>query len=366
MDELRIARADTLTETDRKCPECGGTMDFDPKTGGMACPYCGHKEAIPLRAEEPSRAEELSLEDAEHTGNCDWGMAKKRVLCKSCGAESIYDALQVSSECPYCGSNQVMEVADKDTLAPGGVCPFAMDAKTAVSGFARWIRRRWFCPSAAKKSAKPEAMKGVYLPYWTFDANTDSDYTARYGIAREEKDSAGKTKTTVIWYSTSGRYERFIDDLAMPGTDRHDATVLRRIEPFNTADNVIYKPEYMAGFLSERYTLGLKDAWQRGKDKICSILNEEIESQIRTRYGADQISNLAVSTTFSNLKYKYLMLPVWMSSFKYNGKTYQFMVNGQTGKVGGKTPISIPRVTLAILLGIGVIALFAWLYSNGQ
>ena len=116
----------TLSQTDKKCPDCGGTMDFDPKTGALLCPYCGNIVEIEDGEEEPERAEELSFDDAEYTGNCDWGTEKRVIRCKSCGAETIYDASVVSGECPYCGSNQVMEAGAEHILAPGGVCPFGV------------------------------------------------------------------------------------------------------------------------------------------------------------------------------------------------------------------------------------------------
>ena len=113
---------DTKEETDEKCPCCGGIMDFDPATGNLKCPYCDHVEEILEEDEEETSAEELDFYEAEQTGNCDWGVEKKTVLCNACGGEMVYDALETAGECPYCGSNQVMEAHTENTLAPGGVC----------------------------------------------------------------------------------------------------------------------------------------------------------------------------------------------------------------------------------------------------
>ena len=98
-DEQEPVRVQTKDETDKKCPQCGGVMEFDPATGGMKCPYCEYAEEI--AAGEAAR--EIDFEDAEDRASHDWGAAKKRVLCESCGAETIYDALEVANECPYCG-----------------------------------------------------------------------------------------------------------------------------------------------------------------------------------------------------------------------------------------------------------------------
>ncbi|MHB1454716.1 MAG: hypothetical protein ACYCYM_12300 [Saccharofermentanales bacterium] len=348
-------KVDTKEVTDKKCPQCGGTMDFDPGTGGLSCPYCGHTQEIRIAADETAAAE-LDFESAEATENCDWGVEKKTVICKSCGAQSVYDALQISDECPYCGSNQVMEEKGKDTLAPGGVCVFKVDKKQAGINFINWIRRRIFCPRAAKQKAKPDAFKGVYLPYWTFDAQTASTYSARYGINRYVTDSKGNRRVVTDWYSTSGDYSEFINDQAVLATDQHASALLSKIEPFDTENNLKYKPEYVAGFISERYSIGLKEGWNKAVGYIRQHLASNITSKIRSEHHADHVNSLNVQTGFSDIKYKYLLLPAWISSFRYNGKVYQFMVNGQTGKVAGKTPISALRVLIAVLIGLAVLA----------
>lgn len=359
-DEYNDAtRVKTLEETDKKCPSCGGTMDFDPKTGGLSCPYCGHTEAIEVKQDEPQKAVELSLDDAENTANCDWGVAKKTVICKSCGAESVYDANEISSVCPYCGSNQVMEANDTNTMAPGGVVPFKIDEKGAAARFTSWIKGKFFCPKKAKESAKAKNFKGVYLPYWTFDAKTVSKYTAEYG--KDKKVKKGDQEEIVTdWFHTNGIYNKDFDDELVCGTTRHNTGMLGAIEPYDTEDNKVYKPEYVAGFAAERYSLGVKAAWEKAKKSMDGKIYSSIASKIRSQYDADHVRNLKISSTFSDLTYKYLLLPVWLSSFKYNDKVYQFMVNGQTGKVSGEAPVSIPKVILTIL---GVIIACVIIYN---
>ena len=359
-----IHQTTTREETDKKCPSCGGVMDFDPVSGGLLCPYCGHQQAIPPHESNEERCMEQDFYAATERGNCDWGVEKKTVICKSCGGESIYDALQIADVCPYCGSNQVMEEAAVNTLAPGGVCPFRIDAKTAGERFTAWIKKKLFCPSKAKQSARPDAFKGVYLPYWTFDSQTETDYTARYGIDHTYRDSNGNTHTTTTWYNTSGHYSCFIDDQPVCGTTRYNEATLRSIEPYDTANNKKYKPEYIAGFISERYSIGLNDAWEKGKGYISSRLESDISDQVRRAHHADHVNNVRMATKYYDIKYKYLLLPVWLSSFKYKEKIFQFMVNGETGKVGGKSPVSALRVAIAVLIGLALAAGLLYLYSK--
>ena len=366
-DEFDANVVNTLKETDRKCPDCGGTMDFDPATGGLKCPYCGHTEAIKNGNGDEAgsvgadmAAEEIALEDAENTANNDWGTSTKTIICKSCGAESIYDSQVISSECPYCGSNQVTEAGGNNSMAPGGVVPFKIDQKDAGNRFVNWIKRKFFCPKAAKESAKPKNFKGMYLPYWTFDSQTGSSYTAEYGKDRRVK-RGDREEIVTDWFSTSGHYSEFFDDELVCGTNQHDTRMLRAIEPYNTADNKVYKPEYVAGFGAEKYSIGVKDAWEKAKAAISNKIRSAITSKIMAENQADHVRNLNVISSFSRITFKYLLLPVWISSFKYKDKVYQFAVNGQTGKVYGKTPVSAIKVILTIAVIIAVIMLIRFL-----
>ncbi len=364
-DEVMDAKkVDTMKETDRKCPECGGVMDFDPTTGGLYCPYCDHREEIPAEnSEGADTAEELDFATAEHTGNCDWGVSQKTVTCKSCGATSVYDALAVASECPYCGSNQVMEASDVKTLAPNGVVLFKITAQQAAENFKRWLGGKWFVAKKVKQSAQADAFKGVYLPYWTFDAKTFSTYTGEYGIDKRVK-RGDHEEIVTDWFRTSGMYNENIDDELVAGGTQHDAGILAQIEPFATADNKAYKPEYLAGFSAERYSVGLAEGWERAKKAIQTHLHSKVCGKISAEHHADKTRNVVLSTRYSGITYKYLMLPIWISGFTYEGKVYQFMVNGQTGRVGGRYPVSKLRVFVAIVIVALIIGLLYFMMNN--
>jgi len=340
--------AETETDTDKKCPSCGGTMDFNPSKNNMTCPYCGYEEAIEI-ADETFVAEELDFHEAENDEACDWGTATRTVICKACGAETVYDFNHIASECPYCGSNQIIEQETQiKVMAPGGVVPFQLDAKSAANRFKSWIKGQFFCPNQAKESAKPKSFTGMYLPFWTFDSHTLSSYSGQYGITRHRRTRDGKTVAETQWYHTSGHYSLFLDDVLVCGSSRQNELRLRQIEPFDTSKVLAYKPEYLAGFTAERYTIQVKTAWETAKDKISSILKRDIESKIKREHGTSQTRFVQVNTQHRNVTYKYILLPVWISSFKYNGKVYHFMINGQTGKVSGQAPVSWPKVILTV------------------
>lgn len=350
----------TEKETDKKCPNCGATVMFDPASGMMHCDYCGYKCELPPPEKENSVCE-LDFESAVNTESCEWGAEKKSVECKSCGAVSIYDALETAAICPFCGSTHVMPAATDKTIAPGGVCPFTITKETAGEKFTRWIKGKLFTPRKAKQSATPESFKGVYLPYWTYDAQTTSNFTARAGYDHRVKQKDGSYKTETTWRSVRGVYQEFIDDQTVMASKRKENSQVSKCEPFDLTKVIPYTPKVLAGFVAERYSVGLKEGWGIAQTSIQSKLRSNVSSYVKSHWSCDRVSGVALSTLYSNITYKYILVPVWLSSFQYNGKTYQFAVNGQTGKVGGKAPISAIRVIIAILLGIGIIAALAYL-----
>ena len=359
--EEQIFAERTEKETDKKCPNCGATVFFDPATGGMHCDYCGYTCELP-KADAEHEICEMDFESALHTESFNWGEQKKEVQCKQCGAVTVYDALETAAVCPFCGSTSVMPAANENTIAPGAVCPFAITKDQAGERFTRWIKGKLFTPRKAKKNARPEAFQGVYLPYWTYDAQTTSNFTGRAGYDRTVKDRDGNKKTVTEWRHVSGVYQEFFDDVTVMASKRQKDSGVRACEPFDFSKLVPYSPQVVAGFIAERYSVGLKEGWESAQKTIQSNLRSDIQSYIRRHWNADRADSVHFSTLYSNITYKYLLVPTWISSFKYKDKVYQFAVNGQTGKVGGKAPISAWRVIIAILLGIGVIAGLAYLF----
>ena len=204
----------------------------------------------------------------------------------------------------------------------------------------------------------------MYLPYWTYDAQTTSNFTARAGDDYEVKDRDGKTRTETKWRRVSGVYQEFIDDETVVASKRHENSGVKDCEPFELSKVIPYDPHALAGFAAERYSIGLKEGWEIAQTSIQTKLRSNIEYYVKRHWRCDRVSNVKFSTIYSKITYKYILVPVWMSSFKYKEKTYQFVVNGQTGKVGGKAPVSAFRVILAILIGAGILAGLYYLLTS--
>jgi hypothetical protein len=252
-----------------------------------------------------------------------------------------------------------MPAANENTIAPGAVCPFAISKEQAGERFTKWLKGKLFAPRKAKQSARPESFQGVYLPYWTYDAQTTSNFTARAGYDKRVKDRDGNTRIETDWRHVSGVYQEFFDDVTVMASKRQTDSGVRACEPFDFSQLVPYSPQVVAGFIAERYSIGLKDGWELAQHTIQSRLRSDISSYVRRHWNADRADSVRFSTLYSNITYKYLLVPTWISSFKYKDKVYQFAVNGQTGKVGGKAPVSVWRVLIAIAIGIALIAILA-------
>ena len=360
--EENIFSETTEKETDKKCPNCGATVVFDPATGGLHCEYCGYTCELP-KAEEENEICEMDFESAIYTESFNWGEQKKEVQCKQCGAVTIYDVLETAAVCPFCGSTSVMPAATENTISPGAVCPFSITKEQAGMYFLLWLKRRWFTPSKAKKNVFHKAFQGVYLPYWTYDAQTTSNFTARAGYNKTVRDRDGKTHIETDWKHVSGVYQKFFDDVTVMASKRQEDSGVKKCEPFDFSKMIPYSPKVVAGFTAERYSIGLKEGWEIAQKSIKSKLRSDIGEHVRSHWRADRSDSVRFSTIYSNITYKYLLVPIWISSFKYKDKVYQFVVNGQTGKVGGEAPVSVWRVLLAILLGAAVM-LAVYYYSQ--
>lgn len=352
--EQQVRTERTERETDKKCPNCGATITFDPASGKMHCDYCGYEGEL-TKANKENMVCELEFDAAVNTESCEWGVEKKSVECKNCGAVSLYDALETAAVCPFCGSTQVMPAATEKTIAPGGVCPFEVTKQDAGTAFTKWLKRKWFTPRKAKKNASPEAFTGIYMPYWTFDSETTSEFTARAGYDSTKRDKNGKTYTSTTWRHVQGEYQEFIDDETVMASKRHEESGVKKCEPFQLSKVIPYNPQVLAGFVAERYSIGLQEGWDIARGQIHDKLDSNIRDYVKHHWKCDRVDRLQFNTDFSEITYKYILVPAWISSFQYKNKTYQFAVNGQTGKVGGKAPVSAFRVILAVLLGIGVI-----------
>ncbi len=354
------------------CPQCGSKgVAYNPKTSTLTCSYCGWQDAIPEtldQVREQSYEQYLQL-DPQNLAT--FAPEAQEVTCPGCSAKMTFTPPQIAGDCPFCGThiNTQPQAADP-TLAPNGILPFGMDRKAIAPNLNTWMGSNWFAPNDLKKLAQPEQMQGVYLPFWTYDSFTNSYYRGERGEhyyetetyqERDEETGEMETKTREVrkthWYSVSGRVERFFDDVLIPATRSVNMDRLKKLEPWNYHGQLKpYEPAFLAGFKVERYQIDMKEGFDMAKQDMA----KEIERDVCHDIGGDEQRIHDVRTTYSAITFKHLLLPVWISSYRYRGKAYQVLVNARTGEVQGEHPIAAWKVAIAVSVGVVAAGLIIW------
>jgi hypothetical protein len=255
-------------------------------------------------------------------------------------------------------------------IKPRGVLPFALDERAAHKAMGDWLGRLWFAPNGLKDYArKGRKMQGIYVPYWTFDADTQSSYRGERGTVYYETRTVmrdGKRVQQQVpkvrWSPKSGRVARFFDDVLVLASRSLPKTYTDALEPWDLPALEPYQPEYLAGFRAEAYSVDLKDGYTEARGHMARV----IERDVRFDIGGDRQRIHAIDTDVRNVTFKHILLPVWMAAYKYRGQTYRFVVNGRTGRVQGERPWSAIKITIAVALGLLVAAGVGYLIATGQ
>ncbi len=347
------------------CTSCGGAQIFDPRTQVMSCPFCGASDQVKVEI-RPIRDYDLDLAEVE--GNINWGTLKKVFHCNNCGADSVVDGNTTSSFCAFCGSSQISGLDESAGMAPEGLIPFKITKTEAVENFTKWIKKRFFAPGALKNTYRKQSVSGAYIPFWSYSADSNSRYMAEAGrnyyvTERRPTRKDGKTEMTeqkvkkTEWRRVSGSYRKSFRDVLVDASRKLKSSIMNRVMPYNLGDLVPYAPGFLAGFLAEKYSTNLADGWTEAQNRM----DRELERAVKKHINADEIRGLSLSTSYNNRRYKYVLLPLWLSSYTYKGKIYHFMVNGQTGKVSGDAPVSPGKIVALIAAVAVIIALVVFL-----
>ncbi|UBF25729.1 hypothetical protein K9N68_29950 [Kovacikia minuta CCNUW1] len=368
---MTIANSPTIKHF--PCPGCGAKLEFNPKAKQLKCPYCAREEAIPQTAEE---IQERSYEDYLKVNRSQTVKLSDTALeasCPGCRARVIFEPPDTAGKCPFCGTGIVTQAKSTDPIiAPEAVLPCAVTHKEARDRIRKWISNRWFAPDALKKMAQQEGIQGVYLPYWTYDAYTISHYSGQQGehyyvtetYTTTNSDGETETETREVchtrWYPVSGTVERFFDDVLIPATMRVTNQQLDRLEPWDLSKVVAYNPAYLAGFKAQRYQVPLEMGFENAKLKMAKV----IESDVRCDIGGDEQQIDSLSTGYSAITFKHILLPVWLSAYRFNNKQYQVMVNAHTGQVLGDRPYSATKIAMAVAAGLLVLIGGIWVISH--
>ena len=281
--------------------------------------------------------------------------------CEKCGAEQKLAGALFASRCAFCATALVSKTYLNRRIKPRSIVPFQVDHASAQDAFRRWIRKQWLAPNDLKRYARSDAgLTGLYLPFWTYDCHTSSDYQGERGENYQVRQSDGKYRTEVRWHPVSGHIEKFHDDVLVNASRSLPPEILRCTARYDLKALVPYRPEFVSGFAAEAYQVGLKEGFPVAREAI----DEAIEAAVRRDIGGDHQRVGRVSTRYQDVRFKHVLLPCWISAYRYHDKAYRFVINGQTGEVSGQGPLSWIKV--ALLVAAILVALLVVLVVGGR
>ena len=346
------------------CDACGSDLRFDPGDHQLTCDHCGNTSSIE-GAEKPTLApiSELDYRSALNAELPAAEIEETRVSkCPNCAAEVEFDADLHATECPFCATPVVTDTVAHRHIKPRGVLPFALSEPQARGAMTDWLGGLWFAPNGLQDYArKGRSMQGIYVPYWTFDADTRTRYTGARGTVRSTGTGKNRRRTT-SWRNVSGRVARLFDDVLVLASQSLPRRFTDALEPWDLRALEPYQPSYLAGFRAEGYQIDLRNAFDLARQKMDAVIRRDIKFDI----GGDRQRINKVETEISEVTFKHVLLPVWMAAYRYRGKSYRFVVNGRTGRVRGERPWSAWKLAVAVILIALIAAAFGCHYRSLQ
>ena len=372
------------------CDSCGASLVFSPGEQSLKCHYCGHVQQIGPDAAPRDPAgggalqrgtghkahllREVPLEQGiAADSSSDLTQDLRLLSCPNCGARFEIDSAGHATTCPFCATPVVTDTGPTRQLKPQGVLPFTVTEKQAHAALENWMGRLWFAPSGLVAYARRgRRMAGIYSPFWTFDADTESRYSGARGDWYHETQWVTRTvngKTQRVrqqvrktrWTPVSGRVGRAFDDVLVPASSALPRRMADGLVPWDLSHLRDYDPQFLAGFGAEGYTIPLSAGHEVARRDMAAV----IAADIRRDIGGDEQRVTQARTTYSAETFKHVLLPVWSAAYRYNGRSYRFVVNGQSGRVQGERPWSVWKLGAAILAALIALALMLYLAQDG-
>jgi hypothetical protein len=262
----------------------------------------------------------------------------------------------LSHSCPFCGSNKVFQKeAPQDNLRPKYLIPFSITQKACSDISITWMGSSWMTPRGLKDKSLLSDFTGIYLPFWTFDSVTNAAWKAEVGHDRTEQyyqDGEWRTRTVTDWKWESGSVNLAIDDLIVAGTGKLSSKLVSQVIQFDLEDLVDYDPKYLAGLQAHLYDIPLEKAWENGRQQM----REKTKSACLEKTSTSKVRNFSMDLDFSSESWRYILLPIYLNTYRHAGKSYTLMINGQSGVIAGQRPVDWNRIWLVIagLLSPGI------------
>lgn len=356
------------TTLEYKCPSCGGAIEFNSSAQKMKCPYCDSEFEIDvikaLYEDDMNTAPDNMTWDT--TAGSDWqdGEADSfsGYICQSCGGEIIADETTAATSCPYCGNPVVFSGKVSGTLKPDLVIPFKVDKNAAKEALKKHISGKKFIPKSFKDENRINEIKGIYVPFWLFDATSNANInykTTRVQVWSDTKYNYTRTSTYRVKRSGNVAFAH----VPVDGSSKMADDLMESIEPFDFKDAVDFQTAYLAGYLADKYDVSPEESIDRANERIRTS-TEQLFAQTVTGYNSVITENSSIQ--LENATAKYALYPVWLLNTTWNGEKFTFAMNGQTGKFIGDLPVDKKAFWLSVLgVGSGLSALvyaLAWLF----
>ena len=348
------------------CDTCGGDMRFDPGDDRLVCEHCGATQPLERRTDA---IHEIDIEEGL---DADAALTEETQVadCPSCGARFEFDPAIHAAECPFCATPVVRDTGADRHIKPAAVVPFHLEETQAKSAMKDWLGSLWFAPNGLTKYARDGTkMQGIYVPFWTFDAQTETDYAGQRGdtyYVTQRVIRDGKPVTVQVprirWTPRRGRVRRFFDDVLILASPSLPKSHTDALQPWDLAGLEPYAPQYLAGFRAEAYRVSLQDGLVEARARMDKVIARDVRMAI----GGDQQRVQSMKTRMSDVTFKHVLLPVWVAAYRYRGRSFRFVVNGQTGRVEGERPYSKVKIALAVIAAMIVAAVAAYLYAAAE
>jgi hypothetical protein len=357
------------TKEDFSCEQCGGILVFSPGTSHLECQYCKHVNQIP----ECREIQELDFEHFIQSSGHIPEIQVESIHCKSCGATTSLPPTVHSKPCPFC--NHPLSTKDsiqEQWISPGAIIPFKVGEAEAKHAFKVWVNSLWYKPKGLKEAANTaDRFHGLYMPYWTFDSVTEASYIGQRGThyyvsvpytTTVNGKSVTRTKQVrrTSWKTVSGEISHFFDDVLIPSSKRLPIALKQKLEPWGLSTDVLrFSEEYIAGFQTEKYQIDLEEGFNTAKSKMKERLTQMAKQEI----GGDEQRIQSLNAAFNEIRFKYLLLPIWITTYKHGKKQYTCLVNGQTGKVAADRPYDYVKILVHLILLAGLLMALYYFFN---
>jgi len=319
-----------------KCPGCGAKLEFNTAQQNLKCPFCDTEIAIDEVAISESDAQ-ADLWEPMSAG--DWKEGEtddmRVYACRSCGGEIIADKSTGAANCPYCGNQVVMKEQFEGDLRPNFIIPFKHDKNAAKAAYRKHLEGKMFLPPFFKSSAHIDELKGIYVPFWLFDADANAQIRYKATKNRIWSDSRYNYRET-SYFSVTRSGSLGFEKVPVDGSSKIEDTLMEALEPYDFKDAVDFQTAYLAGYLADKYDVDADESMERANDRVKKSTEQAFLSTVS---GYTSVLAESSSVQLHNGNAKYALYPVWLLNTTWKGKKYTFAMNGQTGKMVGDLPM---------------------------